>query len=277
MAVPAEWSTLLRRPEGHNPWDAWFDRLAHYLLNGCRLVANGQPYRLIEVEVYYHGTGHEDPFVHCDPLQLENGLWYFHRTRGTYREGSFKGLDLTFGDGEAFGGVLFRGLQTPCGSVVDGPSLLVDTLLQATNSPRIADLDNAIAGQSAWDVHNVLRLQSLPGSQSFRIFRTARVGLTLKRATPGDGRESYLLRRYRYLSEPRQTAKGKVLLTLALLQEGHDLDSIAELTGCPLAVLRRYQAEFTIGQAERDYTPYYGRDLTAAEWCRLHGLATTLS
>jgi hypothetical protein len=271
MAFPAEWCTLLNRPQAENAWQTWFDRLAAYLLNGCRLMVNGRPHRLIEVEVYYHGPGHADPFAHCDPLQRENGRWYFHRTKGVYRGGSFKGVDLTFGDGTAYGGVLFRGLETPKGEIVDGPSLLVDTLLATTGAATIAELDRAIAERSVWDSDGLLRLQSLPATQQHAMIQTARVGLTLKRATANDERDRYLLRRYRYLSEPRQTAKGKPLMVLAGLQDGLTPEAIRDLTGCPLATVRRYQADFEAGRAETDLTPYLGRDLSTADLCRLHG------
>jgi hypothetical protein len=105
----SDWNALLQPPA--SPGDAsavegWFTRIATRLLCESRLVAGGEPHRLVEVEFYYHAEGHPDPFTHRDPLQRECGRWYFHRTRRAYRGGSFKGLDLTLGDGSACGGVL---------------------------------------------------------------------------------------------------------------------------------------------------------------------------
>ena len=271
MTLPVEWKTLLRPPPADAAFQTWFDRLAAYMLYGCRLLVNGRPHRLIEVEVYYHGPGHADPFVHCHPLQREPGRWYFHRTKGAYRGGSFKGVDLTFGDGTAYGGMLLRGLETPDGAIVDGPSLLVDTLLATTGVATIAEFDRAMAGRCVWDVDRLLCLQSLPATQQPVILQTARVGLTLQQAKPGDEHERYLLKRYRYLSEPRRTAKGKMLMVLAALQDGRTPEEIRDLTGCPLATIRRYQAEYEAGRAETDLTPYLGRSLSTAELCRLHG------
>jgi hypothetical protein len=94
------WLSLLQRPDDFcdgGPAAAWFDRIAAELINRSNPVVNGAPHRLAEVEFYYHGAGHRDPFAHRDPLQLESGRWYFHRAGGAYRSGSFKGLDLTFG------------------------------------------------------------------------------------------------------------------------------------------------------------------------------------
>src|SRR5262245_59151424 len=126
MPLPS-WSRLLARPadfaDGPTS-DAWFARIAHRLLAGCRLVVAGKPHRLIEVEVYYHGPGHLDVFAHRDPVQVHPGRWYFHRSRGQYRGGSFKGIDLSFGGMHAgqpaYGGVLFRGLVDDTGQQIDG-------------------------------------------------------------------------------------------------------------------------------------------------------------
>ena len=79
----------------------------------------------MEVEVYYHAADHPDPFAHRDPAQLHVGRWYFHRTGGTYRGGSFKGLDLAFGGSAAHAGVLIRGIEPNmrwrgfCGEILD--------------------------------------------------------------------------------------------------------------------------------------------------------------
>jgi hypothetical protein len=60
-------------------------------------------YRLAEVEFYYWGGALKDVFTHRDDRQRESGRWYFHRDvtdKSLYRTGNFKGLDLTFGNGE---------------------------------------------------------------------------------------------------------------------------------------------------------------------------------
>jgi hypothetical protein len=38
-----------------------------------------------------------DPFSHCDAMQQTCAQWYFHKTGGKYRSGTYKGLDVTFG------------------------------------------------------------------------------------------------------------------------------------------------------------------------------------
>jgi len=158
----ADWVGLFRKPKDETDVkaaDGWFGRIAERLLNGSRLHVGGRPHRFAEVEFYYHGPHHLDPFTHRDPVQLECGRWYFHKTRGVYRGGSFKGIDLSFGDGVAHGGVLIRSLEKPDGSLIDGPSLLVDHLLDATGAGDVASLDRAINRRVAWEPGNPLYLE----------------------------------------------------------------------------------------------------------------------
>src|SRR5260370_37571223 len=110
----SDWPALMQRPSDEKlraGAEDWFPRLAEQLLDGSVLMVGNEPHRFVEIEFYYCGEGHGDPFTHRDPLQLESGRWYFHRTGGMYRSGSFKGLDLTFGSGGAHGGVLLPGME----------------------------------------------------------------------------------------------------------------------------------------------------------------------
>ncbi|OWK47275.1 hypothetical protein [Fimbriiglobus ruber] len=249
-------------------------RIATALLNQTELWVNGKPHRLVEVEAYYASPEHPDPFAHRDPVQLAVGPWYFHRTGGTYRGGSFKGLDLAFGGGSDYGGVLFRGLEKPDGSLVDGPSLLVDYLLREAGFRSVAELDRAIAGRLAWDGTQPLVLAPVRNPVDRPVFRTTRVGLTLKRRKPdeGDSAVGFLLRKYRYLTEPTRTMKGKPHMVLEQLASGASPEEIRLRTNCPLPAIARYAAAYAGGANESAFTPYYGRSWSTAEVCRLHGL-----
>src|SRR5262245_44068007 len=131
------WEDLLQRPDRltDEPVAGWFARIADELLNRTHWMVGGRPHRMTEVEFYYVGPGHRDPFAHADPVQQYAGRWYFHKTAGMYRGGSYKGVDLTFGNDEARAGILIRGLESPQGKRIDGPSLLVDHLLAQCEKP----------------------------------------------------------------------------------------------------------------------------------------------
>jgi hypothetical protein len=269
------WPSLLQRPEpflGDETAAAWFNRIAVHLLNGAHLVVGGTAQRLIEIEFYYFGPDHADPFAHRDPVQVHCGRWYFHRTNGVYRGGSFKGLDLSFGDGTAFAGVLFRGLETPEGRLIDGPSLTVDYLLDATGAATVAELDRAISARLAWDATNPLLLREAPGLEQRALLRTARVGLSLKRARGArTDMTSFVMRNYRYLSRPRQIAKGKLHMVLALHGQGHGTQEIQQRTGVSKPAIDRYVADCEAGRQVPDFTPFLGIDLGPKDLCRLHG------
>lgn len=265
----SDWPSLLRESE---PLDHWFRSIAERLLNGSRLVVAGQPYRLVEIEFYYWSKSHPDPFAHRDPIQYHIGHWYFHRTHGVYRGGSFKGLDLTFGHGKASGGILIRGLETPDGALIDGPSLCVDRLLDATTTATVAELDRAIDKRLAWEDGNPLVLEQTGTREERPLIRSPRVGLSLKRVASRLESTRFLMRPYRYLTEPRRTKKGKIHMVLALHAQGAGIGAIQRLTNCPRRAVERYIADFEAGRKEADFTPYFGSDLGPAELGKLYGV-----
>ena len=59
-------------------------------------------FRITEVEVYFNDDkNHKDTFTHGDKYQRNGGHWYFHRMNGgTYKAGTYKGLDLAIGKGD---------------------------------------------------------------------------------------------------------------------------------------------------------------------------------
>lgn len=253
---------------------AWFDHLADRLLNGADLLVAGQRLRLAEVEFYYHGPLHPDPFAHRDPVQVHAGRWYFHRTGGVLRGGAYKGLDLVFGEPGAHAGALIRSVVAPDGTLVNGPSKLVDHLLQRTGQRTVADLDGAIGTRLAWDPDAPLRL--VPAERRAVCYATARVGLTLKRAAAlHPSMPFYLLRPYRYVTEPRRIAKGKMHLALALHARGVSADDIRALTGRQPSAIRRDAKGYDAGRQALDLASYFGAALRPAALARLHGWWST--
>jgi hypothetical protein len=271
----ADWLTLFRKPPtllASDALDDWFARIAVRLLNGSRLVVGKQAHRLVEIEFYYWADTHPDPFTHRDPIQVRIGHWYFHRSRGTYRGGSFKGLDLTFGDRTTSGGILIRGLETPDGALIDGPSLCVDHLLKVTATANVAALDGAIGGRLAWEDDNPIRLRQIDRIEERPLIHSARVGLFLKKKDARAESTRFILRPYRYLTEPRRTKKGKLHIVLALHARGDSLDDIQRLTNCPRRTIERYVADFEAGRKDPDFAPYFGVDLGPKDLGKLHGI-----
>ncbi len=263
------WPSLLRKSK---VLDDGFSHIAERLLNGSRLVVGRQPHRLVEIEFYYWSKAHPDPFTHRDPIQFHIGHWYFHRTHGVYRGGSFKGVDLTFGGDAASGGILIRGVETPSGALIDGPSLCVDYLLDATGAATVAELDRVSNKRLAWEDGNPLFLEQTEIREKRPLIRSPRVGLALKRLAARTDLTRFVMRPYRYLSEPPRTKKGKLHMVLALHAQGAGIEDIQRLTNCPRRIVERYVADFESGRKEADFSPYFGIDLGPVELCKLYGV-----
>ncbi len=228
----------------------WFDRLAERLLNGCILHAGELIFRLVEIEFYYNSPRHPDPFVHGHPLQKNPGVWYLHRQGSGFRGGSFKGIDLCFGNRLSSGGILLRSMALVArnahlsgggrteirdGELISGPSLVVDAWMNTLHAASMAELDRMISRYPAWSRKNPLHI-SLQRRRPIPIWRTQRVGL---KPAQSDVAERYRGAHYRYLNEPRRITKGRGLLIAAMLAAGMTDDAMAEIIGCTKAMLAR--------------------------------------
>jgi hypothetical protein len=88
-----------------------FDKIAYNLLNKVVLNSGGNLYRICEIEMYCYSELHPDLYVHRVEDQKTNGKFYFHKfSNGTYKAGTFKGLDITYGDEKTYFGVLIRSI-----------------------------------------------------------------------------------------------------------------------------------------------------------------------
>ena len=175
-----------------------FAAFAEAVLTRTRLVAGGSRRRPTEVEVYVRADSHPDPYPHAQDLTRTAARWYFHRTGQSYRGGTYKGLDLTCGGGSWHGALLLRAMTDDAGEAVAGPCRLVNRLLELTGFSSVAELDGEIAGRSAFDPTSPLHVVEVP-AEARVIERTKRVGLTMKRATPGSRHADYIAKPYRFV------------------------------------------------------------------------------
>jgi hypothetical protein len=250
----------------------WFARIAADLLNRTRWIIGGRPHRITEVEFYFRGHEHDDPFTHGDPIQVHQGRWYFHKTAGAYRGGTFKGVDVTCGDGTARGGILIRGVAEEDGSLIDGPSLLVDRVLRSCDLTSVRALDQAIADRVVWDPSGPMYLEPAADTD-LPILATARVGLSLRRAGKDSTKPAYLTRPYRFLTDPRAIAKGKPHMVMALYRQRRSPDEIRSITGVPARSIAAYVAAYEAGLSDGQWDDYFGKEIGPLDVCRFHGIA----
>ncbi len=254
-----------------------FRRCAELLLNQCTLRIAGVAHRLTEIEFYWTSTAHADPFTHRDPLQQEFARWYFHRLGGTYRGGTFKGLDIAIGSPQRHAGILLRGIEnTSSGERTDGSCSVVEKILANTKNPTIAALvdsfDRLIDGPTGSTSPLHLELDR-PGKVRV-ILASARVGLTLKRGADR-ARCSFLDRHYRFLVEPTRLRKGRLHLAIARHQAGDALETIHRQTSIARAPIKRYLAAFAAGHGRNPAD--YRHKLTTTELCELLGALASRS
>jgi hypothetical protein len=261
---------LLSAPESGELLLQWFQRIAELLLRRSVLDVAGDAHELCEIEFYLHGEGHPDPFTHGQALQRSSGRWYFHKSGESYRGGTYKGLDITFGPPDAFGGILLRSLLTSDDQLINGSSLCVEHLLACTGHADVASLADAIGERNVAAHDSPLRLRAVP-ERAHTIDYTSRVGLTLKRVAEHPEMPDYLVRRYRALTQPRRIAKGRVQLIIALHEAGESADAIAARTGAPKRTVARYIEEHERGRTLGSIESLHGRSLNAMDLCLLHG------
>lgn len=216
-----------------------YAQAAEGLLTGSQFLVGGETCRVLEIEFYLYCSKHPDPFAHRHPIQGTFGRWYFHRVGSGYRGGSFKGIDITFGNDDCcFGGILIRTIESPH-KVICGPSLCVDFMLNQTGHAKPEQLDVEIGKRDAWDASSPLHFRPSTPKQE-PLYRCARVGLSTKGLSDADAPEQFIDRHYRFLIEPQKIKKGRPELIRGLSIAGYSLQEIHALTGSPRKSIERH-------------------------------------
>ncbi len=186
----------------------YFPDIANVLLNHCYLKVGRKKFRLAEIEFYLKTNLHNDPYVHCDPDQLLMHTFYFHKFKtGTYKSGTFKGLDLTFGsvDDNAYFGILIRSIMNiKTGCITEGPCNTVNKILLELGHESIIELTD---GQNLDIFENDKKL-SLVRSMKLspkEIYCGPRIGLSAKYP-------DFQARNYRFVIYPEKIKKQKKTL-----------------------------------------------------------------
>lgn len=163
--------------------DDKFSTLTHYLMNYLCLVVADKPYRITELEVYYHDKdNHPDPYVHCSPEQGFAGKWYFNGA----------GLDITFGDykKDIYGGLLIRGIREikkfgEKSRYIDGPSNVLKEIF--------SNIGNIVMGEGSICLRELN--QEVIQAIEIEPIQAVRIGLAKKQ----EDTENYAEKKYRYL------------------------------------------------------------------------------
>jgi len=151
--------------------------LVEQILLKSQIYIAGIPHHIAEIELYYYSSEHPDTFIHKHELQRETGKWYFHRSGKSYRGGTFKGLNITIGDGTNYGSLLIRGLIClSSGEVIKGPCRCVDYILRLCGYSCITELVE-VGLRGDLDIRNeeILRLVATSEKYPIRIQKKKRL------------------------------------------------------------------------------------------------------
>lgn len=86
--------------ENRNLILASVDKIAKKISKDIQLKINNTYYRIVDFEFYIFSEKFPDPHTYKNDLQLEKGKLYLHAS----------GVDITFGDGINYGGILLRSI-----------------------------------------------------------------------------------------------------------------------------------------------------------------------
>lgn len=186
-----------------------FEDIANQLLNESYLKINNIKYRLIEIEFYLRNHQHPDMYVHANAEQLLAYKYYFHKfATGTYKAGTFKGMDIVFGDADSntYFGILIRAiLNTETDVLIEGPCNVVNHILNAYEYNAIMDLTKNKSVRIRKNSNDFV-LKSTSKFDLECMYRGPRIGLS--------GDKKYVTDPYRYCILQNRIKKQKTKLLL---------------------------------------------------------------
>ena len=144
-----------------------FHKIANILLNDFKLLIDNTEFEITEIEFYYKDKHkHNDIASHGDKLQKVSNKWYVHNTgRG--------GIDITFGNENAYGGILIRGIkEQKSGLYINGPLNVLKKIEEILLIKDRSELRNELR-----DVETSLVRLEKKDSTNKLIYQAPRIGL----------------------------------------------------------------------------------------------------
>ena len=253
-----------------------FDDTANFLLNQSVLKINNFNYRIVEIEFYEKSSAHPDPFVHSNKDQLTFGKWYFHKFGSTYKDGTYKGLDLTFGSikstkNHKYGGILIRSIKNlETNNVIEGPCRTVNHILKKCSVNSIAELVGETI-MDAFDDTSKLYIKELQNElPKETIYQGPRVGLTLKNKSNLKLRKKYINKNYRYVIFIDKIKKWRNTVIQNMYQQGLSKERIQEITGVRKHFIEKYLKDIEIENKNKNKNKNKNRATTVVNVKKVH-------
>lgn len=187
----------------------YFDSIADIILNRRLLIVKNKKFRLTEIEMYLRNNNHNDEYVHCIDDQLNYKTFYFHKFKtGTYKSGTFKGMDLTFGDKDTntYFGILIRSIKDcETNEIIEGPCNCVNRILKEYGMDSISQFTENKTLNILKNKHNFIVKREIFDKED--IYKGPRIGL-------GDKYPEFKLRPYRYVIFKNSIKKQRKTLNI---------------------------------------------------------------
>ena len=194
-----------------------YDILRKYVLTVNQIYR----YQICEIEFYVRNDNHNDQYVHCSIEQLNKYRFYFHKYKnGTFKSGTWKGLDICFGSTDDNGnktyfGVLIRSIMNiDTHEFIEGPCKVVNKILENLNCNNTQDffnkynsLDNSpfdkyhISDNNIYNKKGIIRI-SIENDNNQLIYKSTRIGLS-------DLYPEFKLKLYRFCTLKNQIKKER--------------------------------------------------------------------
>jgi hypothetical protein len=185
------------------------------------------------------------------------------------------GLGISIGDDGkgCCGSILIRSISElgkDC-QVIEGPSLVVDCVLEKNEVLSIEDLvkeklKNEISIVKSKDVLFMTVNDKLPVLQ---VIQSNRFGLTLKKDVMN--RSQYVCRLYRFFTLPQQMKKGKPHMIVSQHHLGKSEEEIIKLLGVSKHIVKEYASLYEKGKKHKNVKQFFGINLSSKQVCELFG------
>lgn len=247
------------------------EKIVGKFMNKKVLNAGKNKYRLCELEAYIFNENHDDIFTHKSNEQTIKDIWYFHKKGGTYKSGTYKGLDICRPINGGYGGILIRSIMNlENGDFIEGPCCVVNEILRSCSKRNISELVENIRNDkeycSIYDNDSLFISSNKEDFKKRTIYTSPRVGLTLK-GKDIEKKSSYIMRDYRYSTYPKKIKKNRFGWILSLHMKGTSVSDIEKITGS-----KKGYIEKCINQNDDsfDIDDWSGKSLKVSDICKLY-------
>jgi 3-methyladenine DNA glycosylase Mpg len=135
--------------------------LAKQILLNYFIKTPKNTYKITEVEMYLCSKEHNDQYTHCNGQQAKYNRFYAHKyANGTYKSGTWKGLDLCFGKNGAYCGYLIRSIallneNNDVETFIEGPCKSVNTILNDFDTKTFSEFNNKLQDEYKTSIENI--------------------------------------------------------------------------------------------------------------------------